>query len=93
MIVSHRVEAEEERGHHAEVAATPRIAQKRSAFSFGLAVTRRPVGEHDVGSSRLSIVRPSFRVRWPMPPPSVSPPTPVVEMMPLGVARPNAWVA
>ncbi len=28
-----------------------------------------------------------------MPPPRVSPPTPVVEMMPLGVARPNPWVA
>lgn len=28
-----------------------------------------------------------------MPPPSVSPPTPVVEMMPPVVARPNAWVA
>ena len=28
-----------------------------------------------------------------MPPPSVSPPTPVVEMMPPVVARPWAWVA
>ena len=28
-----------------------------------------------------------------MPPPRVMPPTPVVEMMPLGVARPKAWVA
>ena len=28
-----------------------------------------------------------------MPPPSVSPPTPVVEMKPLGTARPKAWVA
>jgi hypothetical protein len=27
-------------------------------------------------ASRLSIVKPSLRVRWPRPPPSVSPPTP-----------------
>ena len=28
-----------------------------------------------------------------MPPPRVSPPTPVVEMKPLGTARPKGWVA
>ena len=28
-----------------------------------------------------------------MPPPNVSPPTPVVEMKPLGVASPKGWVA
>ena len=39
------------------------------------------------------MVRPYMRVRWPRPPPRVRPPTPVVEMMPLGVASPNAWVA
>ncbi len=44
-------------------------------------------------SSRLSIVRPHLRVRCPRPPPSVRPPTPVVEMIPLGVARPCSLVA
>ena len=39
------------------------------------------------------MVSPSLRVRWPMPPPRVSPPTPVLEMIPAGTARPNAWVA
>ena len=36
---------------------------------------------------------PYLRVRWPRPPPSVSPPTPVVEMIPLGVASPCSSVA
>ena len=40
-------------------------------------------------SSRLSIVRPQLRVRCPRPPPSVSPPTPVVEMMPRGHRQPE----
>ena len=35
----------------------------------------------------------SARERWPMPPPRVSPPTPVVDTIPLGVASPKAWVA
>ena len=43
--------------------------------------------------SRLSIVSPYWRVKWPMPPPRVRPPTPVVEMIPEGTASPNAWVA
>ncbi len=37
--------------------------------------------------------RPNPRARYPIPPPSVSPATPVVEMMPPVVARPNGWVA
>ena len=72
----------------------PRIAQNRSGFSSALARDEAAVGEHHVGrraGCRSSARAP--RVRWPMPPPSVSPPTPVVEMMPLGVARPKAWVA
>ena len=39
------------------------------------------------------MVSPYLRERWPMPPPSVRPPTPVVEMMPAGTAMPNACVA
>ena len=39
------------------------------------------------------MLRPYLRVRCPRPPPSVRPPTPVVEMMPLGMASPCSWVA
>ena len=39
------------------------------------------------------MVRPWRRLRWPMPPPSVRPPTPVVPMIPLGVAMPTSCVA
>ena len=35
------------------------------------------------------MVRPSLRVRWPRPPPSVSPPTPVFEMIPAGDSQPE----
>ena len=71
----------------------PRIAQKRSGFSSALARTRSPSASTISAASRLSIVSPHLRVRWPRPPPSVSPPTPVVEMIPLGVARPCSLVA
>ena len=36
---------------------------------------------------------PYLRLSQPKPPPSVRPATPVVELMPTGVARPWAWVA
>ncbi len=39
------------------------------------------------------MVSPYMRVRWPRPPPSVRPPTPVLETIPLGVARPCSPVA
>ena len=39
------------------------------------------------------MVRPCRRVSQPKPPPSVSPATPVVELMPSGVARPCACAA
>ena len=39
------------------------------------------------------MVRPHLRVRWPMPPPRLRPPTPVVEMMPAGTACPYSCVA
>lgn len=39
------------------------------------------------------MVKPWRRVRLPSPPPRVKPPTPVVEWMPLGVARPKGWLA
>ena len=71
----------------------PRSAQNRSGCSSALARTTRPSASTTSASSRLSIARPNLRVRWPRPPPSVRPPTPVVEMMPLGVARPCSPVA
>ena len=36
---------------------------------------------------------PYLRLRCPIPPPSVSPPTPVDEMIPEGVASPCSWAA
>ena len=63
----------------------PRIAQKRSGFSFSLDVTKLPSASTMSAPSRLSMVRPKVRVRWPMPPPSVSPATPVLLTVPLGV--------
>ena len=71
----------------------PRSAQNRSACSFSLAVTRRPSASTTSASIRLSMLRPYLRERLPMPPPRVRPPTPVVEITPLGAARPKAWVA
>ena len=70
----------------------PRIAQKRSAFSSSLARTKVPSASTTSAARTLSIERPCFRVRWPTPPPSRSP-TPVVPMIPTGMARPNGCVA
>ena len=39
------------------------------------------------------MVRPYLRLSQPKPPPSVSPATPVVELIPIGTASPNAWVS
>ena len=41
----------------------------------------------------LSQVRPKRRPSQPMPPPSVSPATPVWDTVPAGVASPNAWAS
>ena len=71
----------------------PRSAQNRSGCSSLLARTRSPLASTTSAPTRLSIARPCLRVRWPSPPPSVSPPTPVVEMIPLGVASPCSCVA
>ena len=71
----------------------PRSAQNRSSFSVALAGTTRPSAVTTSADTRLSIARP-YRLRsQPMPPLSVSPPTPVSEISPPGVARPNSWVA
>ena len=43
----------------------PRSAQNRSLFSFALATTKRPSASTTSALSRLSMVKPSLRVRWP----------------------------
>ena len=84
---------EQERGDDAEVAAAAANGPEQVAVLLGLATTKLPSASTTSAASRLSMVRPYLRVRCPMPPPSVSPPTPVVEMMPDGTASPNACVA
>ena len=71
----------------------PRSAQKRSGFSLAFAWTNRPSARTTSAETRLSLVRPHFLVKCPMPPPRVKPPTPVVEIIPLGAARPKGCVA
>ena len=71
----------------------PRRAQKRSLFSFSLAWTSPPSAVTTSAESRLSMVRPNLRVIQPKPPPSVKPATPVVELTPVGTARPKACVS
>ncbi len=67
----------------------PRIAQKRSGWSVSLARTSFPDAVTTSAERRLSTVSPCFRLSQPNPPPSVSPATPVVELIPVGVARPK----
>ena len=71
----------------------PRSAQRRSGCRSSFAVTKLPSARTTSASIRLSIESPSLRVMCPTPPPSVSPPTPVVEMIPNGAASPNGCVA
>ena len=71
----------------------PRSAQNSSGFSSAEARTIEPSARTTSASSRLSMVRPPERAMCPMPPPSVSPPTPVVPMMPQGTAPPASCVA
>ena len=56
----------------------PRSAQNSSGFSSALARACVPSARTTSASIRLSIVSPCLRERWPMPPPRVRPPTPVV---------------
>ncbi len=66
----------------------PRSAQKRSGCSEAPARTTSPAAVTTSTDSRLSMVMPYLRLSQPKPPPSVSPARPVVELMPVGVARP-----
>ena len=82
------VQAERERRDDAEVsaAAPDRPEQVRILVRAGPDLASLSASTMSA-PSRLSIARPHLRVRCPNPPPSVRPPTPVVEMMPLGVAE------
>ena len=70
--------------------AAPRAARRSRPRS---ARTTVPSGVTTSAPTRLSQVRPCWAVRWPIPPPKVSPATPVEPTTPPGVTRPNAWVA
>ncbi len=71
----------------------PRRPQKRSGFSCSLATTNSPSAVTTSHERRLSIVRPYFRIRWPMPPPRVSPAMPVWLTIPPVTASPNTWLS
>src|SRR4030067_239992 len=62
----------------------PRTPQNRSGSFLALAVTSSPLAVTTSAESRLSMVRPRFRVSQPNPPPSVRPATPGGEVMPRG---------
>src|SRR5580704_3857297 len=64
----------------------PRTAQNRSAFSSALATLKLPSANTISTESKLSIVSPYFRDRCPIPPPTVSPATPVLDTKPDGTA-------
>src|SRR3990170_4028575 len=68
----------------------PRMAQNRSSFSLSLATRNRPSAVTTSAETRLSHESPNPRARYPMPPPSVRPAMPVVEMMPPVVAGAEA---
>ena len=83
-----------ERGDDAEVAAAAAKRPEQIRVLVGARTHRRAVGEHDLGGQqRVDRSSPWWRMSQPIPPPSVSPPTPVWETWPAGTARPCAWVA
>ena len=71
----------------------PRSPQNSSGFSSAEARTTSPPAVTTSQETRLSQDRPCSRASQPMPPPSVSPPTPVCETLPAVVASPCGWVA
>ena len=84
---------EKEARDHSEV-ATP--SAERPEEIRVLVLARRDeaaIGPDDVRFEQVVDRLAVFRVKYPLPPPSVRPATPVVETMPKGTARPNAWVA
>ncbi len=71
----------------------PRSAQKRSGILRLARGDEAAVGEHHVGFEQVVDGEAVFAREVAVPPPSVSPATPVVETMPNGTARPKACVA
>ena len=71
----------------------PRTPQNRSEFRSLLAWTNSPSAVTRSTEMSWSIDNPCLRMIQPIPPPSVSPATPVWVTMPDGTARPNAWVS
>ena len=70
----------------------PLSPQNRSGFSSSLAVTTLPSAVTTSAETRLSQASPYDGDNHPMPPPSVSPPTPVALISPPVVAKPKTWV-
>ena len=71
----------------------PRSPQYSSVFSSADARTRSPSAVTSSNDTTLSQDRPCSRASQPIPPPKVSPPTPVCETLPAVVASPCGWVA
>ena len=71
----------------------PRIPQKRSAFSSGVALRNSPDAVTTSRRRSWSTDSPCLRMIQPIPPPRVSPATPVDVTMPAGAASENACVS
>src|SRR5438874_5037234 len=71
----------------------PLTPQNRSGFSRWLHFTNSPSAVMRSTEVSWSIVSPCLRCSQPMPPPSVSPATPVCVTIPAGTASPNACVS
>ena len=71
----------------------PRKPQMSSGSSVLLARRMSPDAVTTSAAVRLSAARPYLRINHPIPPPSVSPATPVCEIKPPGLANPCACVA
>jgi hypothetical protein len=71
----------------------PRNPQNSSGSASASTRSRSPSAVTRFTASRLSTVSPCLRIRWPSPPPKVSPPIPVCLTIPDGTASPNRWVA
>ena len=71
----------------------PRSPQNSSGFSSALARTTSPSAVTTSYDTTLSQASPNRRASQPIPPPSVSPPTPVCETFPAVVASPCSCAA
>ena len=71
----------------------PRRAQNKSPFSLALATRGFPSAITISNERTLSQVRPYFLTSQPTPPPSASPPMPVLDITPAGTANPKTCVS